>query len=63
MHGVVGWSAYGGDALGTRYSSLAEISAVNTDQLRIVWIFRADELSTGVKDWTRSAFEATPNPR
>lgn len=56
----VGWSAYGGDALGTRYSPLTEITPVNVSQLRVAWIFRTGELGSGVRDWTRSAFEATP---
>jgi glucose dehydrogenase len=28
--------------------------------LRIAWILRTGELGQGVKDWSRSAFEATP---
>jgi quinoprotein glucose dehydrogenase len=55
-----GWSAYGGDALGTRYSPLNEITPANVSDLRVAWVFRTGELGEGVKDWTRSAFEATP---
>jgi quinoprotein glucose dehydrogenase len=55
-----GWSAYGGDAGGTRYSALQEISAANVADLRVAWQFRTGELGDGVKDWSRSAFEATP---
>ena len=58
--GDVGWSAYGGDALGTRYSPLRGITPANVKELRLAWTFRTGELGHGVKDWTRSAFEATP---
>ncbi|MBK6454360.1 MAG: PQQ-binding-like beta-propeller repeat protein [Proteobacteria bacterium] len=56
----VGWSAYGGDAGGTRYSTAAQITPANVDQLEVAWTFRTGELGQGVKDWSRSAFEATP---
>jgi quinoprotein glucose dehydrogenase len=55
-----GWPAYGGDDGGTRYSPLAQIKPANVGQLRVAWIFRTGELGQGVKDWSRSAFEATP---
>jgi quinoprotein glucose dehydrogenase len=55
-----GWPAYGGDEGGTRYSPLAEITPANVGQLRVAWTFRTGELGQGVKDWSRSAFEATP---
>ncbi len=55
-----GWSAYGGDPGGARYSSLAQITAKNVSGLKVAWTFRTGELGQGVKDWQRSAFEATP---
>ena len=55
-----GWPAYGGTAGGGHYSPLAQITPANVDQLRVAWIFRTGELGEGVKDWDRSAFEATP---
>ena len=55
-----GWSAYGGDAGGTRYSPAAQITPANVGDLRVAWTFRTGELGEGVKDWNRSAFEATP---
>ena len=55
-----GWSAYGGDAGGTRYSALTQITPANVQDLRVAWIYRTGELGRGVKDWPRSAFEATP---
>lgn len=56
----VGWSASGGDAGGTRYSTAAQITPANVDRLEVAWTFRTGELGQGVKDWSRSAFEATP---
>ncbi len=56
----VGWPAYGGDAGGTRYSPLTQITPANVAGLEVAWTFRTGELGAGVKDWTRSAFEATP---
>ena len=55
-----GWPAYGGDPGGSRYSSLAQINAKNVSGLTVAWTFRTGELGQGVKDWRRSAFEATP---
>ncbi len=55
-----GWPAYGGDAGGTRYSPLTQITPANVAGLEVAWTFRTGELGAGVKDWTRSAFEATP---
>jgi quinoprotein glucose dehydrogenase len=55
-----GWPAYGGDAGGTRYSPLTQISPANVGKLRVAWTFRTGELGLGVDDWSRSAFEATP---
>ena len=55
-----GWPAYGGDAGGTRYSPLTQINRDDVKGLRVAWIFRTGEMGQGVKDWDRSAFEATP---
>jgi quinoprotein glucose dehydrogenase len=55
-----GWPVYGGDAGGTRYSALTQITPQNVDGLRVAWIFHTGELGKDVKDWERSAFEATP---
>src|SRR5258707_2059884 len=56
----LGWPTYGGDPGGSRYSSLAQITAKNVSDLKVAWTFRTGELGQGVKDWKRSAFEATP---
>ena len=45
---------------GTRYSPLTNITPANVSELQVAWTFRTGELGQGVKDWSRSAFEATP---
>ncbi|MGH8369410.1 MAG: pyrroloquinoline quinone-dependent dehydrogenase [Gammaproteobacteria bacterium] len=55
-----GWPAYGGDAGGSRYSQLTQITPANVSQLQVAWTFRTGELGKGAKHWDRSAFEATP---
>jgi quinoprotein glucose dehydrogenase len=55
-----GWPAYGGDAGGMRYSPLTQVSPANVHGLQVAWTFRTGELGSGVTDWARSAFEATP---
>ncbi len=56
------WPAYGGDAGGTRYSSLTQINESNVHSLKPVWIFRTGELETykGTNAIEKAAFEATP---
>lgn len=58
--GNAGWSTYGGDPGGKRYSPLTQISPANVGGLQVAWVFRTGELGKGVTDWTGSAFEATP---
>lgn len=55
-----GWPAYGGDPGGMRYSALKQITPANVDRLRVAWVYHTGEMGQGVKDWNRSAFEATP---
>jgi quinoprotein glucose dehydrogenase len=55
---VAGWPAWGGDAEGTRYSPLGEITRANVRDLAVAWRFR-----TG--DWDpsgalKTSFQATP---
>ena len=51
------WSAYGRDALGSRYSPLAQITRANVMKLEVAWTYR-----TGDTTHTRqpAKFEATP---
>lgn len=51
------WTAYGHDALGSRYSPLSQITRENVSQLQLAWTYR-----TGDTTHTRqpAKFEATP---
>lgn len=51
------WTAYGHDALGTRYSRLTQITRDNVNELKVAWTYR-----TGDTVHTRrpTKFEATP---
>jgi len=42
-----GWPAYGADAGGSRYSSLAQIDTANVSELRVAWVFRTGEMGEG----------------
>jgi quinoprotein glucose dehydrogenase len=56
----VGWPVYGGDAGGTRYSALAEITPANVGRLERVWEFHTgDRVSEALAD-RNHAFQATP---
>jgi quinoprotein glucose dehydrogenase len=57
-----GWNAYGGDAGGTRYSSLTQVNESNVHSLKTAWTFRTGELETyaGTNVIEKAAFEATP---
>jgi quinoprotein glucose dehydrogenase len=56
------WSSYGGDAGGSRFSSLTEINTRNASSLKPAWTFRTGELETysGTETLSKAAFEATP---
>ena len=57
---VAEWPAYGGDALGARYSPLAEITRDNVASLRVAWTFRTGETPAAAPTRRPTAFEATP---
>ncbi len=54
------WSVYGGDAGGTRYSRLKQITRENVAKLQPVWTYHTGALKpeTGLNQ--KAAFEATP---
>lgn len=54
------WSAYGGDAGGTRYSEENQIDRGNVATLEIAWVYRTGELGQNLKRADSMAFEATP---
>ncbi len=55
-----GWSAYGGDAGGTRYSSARQVTRANVSALRVAWTYRTHALDTPSALDSKAAFEATP---
>ena len=55
-----GWSAYGGDAGGTRYSALKQITRENVSKLRQVWIYHTGALQPVTNRNEKAAFESTP---
>ena len=57
---TAGWTAYGGDTLGTRYSPLAEITRDNVSRLGVAWTFHTGETPQAAPTRRPTAFEATP---
>ena len=55
-----GWTSYGGDAGGSRYSSLTQIDKNNVSQLTIAWEIHTGDVSDGSGGRPKSEFEATP---
>lgn len=55
-----GWSAYGADAGGTRYSSAGQIDRNNVNQLKVAWTYRTGALEQSKRLIRKAAFEATP---
>ncbi len=58
-----GWSHYGRNAGGTRYSPLQQITPANVAGLQVAWTFRTGDLGQGFPDdtWKKDmTFEATP---
>ena len=57
---VADWPYYGGDAGGSRYTSLAEIDRRNVATLKIAWEYHTGDVSDGKDGRRASAFETTP---
>ena len=55
-----GWSFYGGDAAGTRYSTLRQITKANVGGLKVAWTYHTGALSPQTERNQKAAFEATP---
>ena len=55
-----GWSFYGGDPGGTRYSALKQITRENVAELRAVWTYHTGALEPKTDLNEKAAFEATP---
>ncbi|HEX5831732.1 MAG TPA: PQQ-binding-like beta-propeller repeat protein, partial [Gemmatimonadaceae bacterium] len=54
------WAAYGGDALGARYSPLADITRENVARLEVAWTYRTGEAQPERATEANTSFEATP---
>src|ERR1700716_4597331 len=54
------WAFYGGDAGGSRYSPLDQITKSNVAQLKPIWEFHTGDVSDGSNGRPRSEVEATP---
>ena len=52
------WLAYGHDALGSRFSPLAQITRENVSQLTVAWTYRTGEIDAKTRQPVK--FEATP---
>jgi len=55
-----GWSVYGGNPGGTRYSSLKQITPGNVTKLKVVWTYHTGALQPETSLNNKAAFEATP---
>jgi len=55
-----GWPSYGGDAGGTRYSRLAQITPQNVDRLAVAWEYHTGDVSDGTGAVSKTSFQATP---
>jgi quinoprotein glucose dehydrogenase len=55
-----GWSAYGHDPGGTRYSSLKQITRSNVTHLQVAWTYHTGALQPETRLNMKAAFEATP---
>jgi quinoprotein glucose dehydrogenase len=54
------WGSYGGDAGGTRYSTLKQINSSNVGKLKIAWTYHTGVLESAGKLKESATFEATP---
>jgi quinoprotein glucose dehydrogenase len=57
---VAEWPAYGGDAGGSRYSPLTQITRDNIAHLDVAWTYRTGDVSDGRKTLRKTSFQATP---
>src|SRR6201990_1623079 len=58
---ALGWDYWGGDAGGTRFSKLDQITPANVDRLVRAWDYRTGDLESRAPEaMKRTKFEATP---
>ncbi|MEM9670086.1 MAG: pyrroloquinoline quinone-dependent dehydrogenase [Pseudomonadota bacterium] len=55
-----GWTRYGGDAGGNRYSSAGQIDRGNVDKLNVAWTYRTGALEARADVRHRTSFQTTP---
>ncbi|HUE03732.1 MAG TPA: pyrroloquinoline quinone-dependent dehydrogenase [Bryobacteraceae bacterium] len=55
-----GWSAYGRDPGGTRYSPLKQVTPANVARLKVAWTYHTGALEPVTRLNEKAAFEATP---
>ncbi len=58
--GEDGWTHYGSDAGGSRYSPLKQITPANVQQLKVAWTYHTGALQPDTDLNKKAAFEATP---
>lgn len=56
----VGWSSYGADPAGTRYSPASQIDRTNVSRLEVAWAYRTHALEQKTEMVRKAAFESTP---
>ncbi len=57
---VAEWPAYGGDAAGTRYSPLTQLTPDNVAALEVAWIHRSGDVLDGSSSLGKSSLQVTP---
>ena len=57
---VADWPAYGRDAGGSRYSSLAQINRQNVKDLKVAWTYHTGDMDVKGRAAGKACFEATP---
>lgn len=55
-----GWTHYGADAGGSRYSPLKQITPANVQRLKVAWTYHTGALEPATDLNKKAAFEATP---
>jgi quinoprotein glucose dehydrogenase len=55
-----GWSAYGNDAGGSRFSKLTQITPENVGDLELAWIHRSHDVLDGTASLGKSSLQVTP---
>ena len=56
----VGWTHYGNDEGGSRYSPATQVDTDNVGRLAPVWVFRTGETGEGYTSAYKHTFQATP---